>query len=114
AAGLDPVKLNAVLASAESLDDADRLAALTLDTPLAVRFIEMMPTAANHHPGAGAVPTCDDVRARLEERYGALQPAALGPRTGPASAFRIPGALGTVGFITPLSHTLFAAHNRTR
>jgi cyclic pyranopterin phosphate synthase len=119
AAGLDPVKLNAVLTGEESLEDADRLVALTRDRPLAVRFIEMMPTAANQRPGAagaGRVPTCDDVRERIEARYGALTPAAIDPelRTGPAKAFRLPGATGTLGFITPLSHTFCAECNRLR
>jgi cyclic pyranopterin phosphate synthase len=118
AAGLHPVKLNAVLLDRESLDDALRLAELTLDRPLAVRFIEMMPTAANHHPGAAAVPTCDELALRLAARFGTLasaeptDPAA--PRTGPARAFRLPGAAGTLGFITPLSHTFCADCNRLR
>ena len=47
-AGLHPVKLNAVLLQ-ENLADVERLTALTLDRPLAVRFIEMMPTASNQH-----------------------------------------------------------------
>jgi cyclic pyranopterin phosphate synthase len=113
-AGLDPVKLNAVLIGEESLADADRLVALTLTQPLAVRFIEMMPTASNHHPGAGRVPTCDEVRRRVEARYGELEPADPEFRTGPAKSFRIPGAAGTVGFITPLSHTFCAECNRLR
>ncbi|HZF10433.1 MAG TPA: GTP 3',8-cyclase MoaA [Thermoanaerobaculia bacterium] len=114
AAGLDPVKLNAVLVSEESLDDADRLVDLTLDRPLAARFIEMMPTATNRHPGAGRVPSCDEVRQRIEARFGPLEPADPAYRTGPAKAFRVPGAAGTVGFITPLSHTFCAECNRLR
>jgi cyclic pyranopterin phosphate synthase len=121
-AGLDPVKLNAVLTGEESLADADRLVALTLDRPLAVRFIEMMPTAANQRsqPAAGTfgtagqVPTCDDVKQRVEARHGALEAADFEFRTGPAKSFRIPGAVGTVGFITPLSHTFCAECNRLR
>ena len=116
-AGLDPVKLNAVLTGEESLEDADRLVALTLDQPLAVRFIEMMPTASNQRSqpaSAGRVPTCDDVRERVEARYGALAAADFAYRTGPARSFRIPGAAGTVGFITPLSHTFCAECNRLR
>jgi cyclic pyranopterin phosphate synthase len=114
AAGLDPVKLNAVLMGEESLADADRLVDLTLDRPLAARFIEMMPTAANRHPGTERVPTCDEVRQRIEARFGPLEPADPTFRTGPAKAFRIPGAAGTVGFITPLSHTFCAECNRLR
>jgi cyclic pyranopterin phosphate synthase len=114
-AGLDPVKLNAVLISEESLADADRLVALTLDRPLAVRFIEMMPTGVNRHPGIAEVPTCDRLRERIEARFGPLEPAAATrPRTGPARDFRLPGARGTIGFITPLSHTFCADCNRLR
>jgi cyclic pyranopterin phosphate synthase len=115
AAGLHPVKLNAVLLDRQSLDDAVRLAELTLERPLAVRFIEMMPTAANRHPGTEAVPTCDELAERLAARFG--PPVPTGPaavRTGPAKSFRLPGAAGTIGFITPLSHTFCADCNRLR
>jgi cyclic pyranopterin phosphate synthase len=113
AAGLDPVKLNAVLLQGNQ-EDVERLAALTLDQPLHVRFIEMMPTASNHHLQPGEFVSADDARARLEERFGPLTATELGPRTGPAKAFRFRGAVGTVGFITPLSHTFCADCNRLR
>ena len=114
AAGLDPVKLNAVLLADGGLDDAERLAALTLDQPLHVRFIEMMPTEVNHHLQPGGFLSADTARARIEERFGRLVPTEIGSRTGPAKAFRFPGSLGTVGFITPLSHTFCAECNRLR
>jgi cyclic pyranopterin phosphate synthase len=116
AAGLDPVKLNAVLLQ-DNLADAERLVALTLDRPLAVRFIEMMPTASNQHLQPDEYVSAGQARQRIEERFGALEPVGegeLGPRTGPARAYRIPGAVGTVGFITPLSHTFCADCNRLR
>ena len=115
AAGLHPVKLNAVLLAQENLDDVDRLVALTLDRPLSIRFIEMMPTASNRHLQPAEYVSCDAIRARIEERFGALEPAGmLAARTGPAKAFRLPGAAGEVGFITPLSHTFCADCNRLR
>jgi cyclic pyranopterin phosphate synthase len=114
AAGLAPVKLNAVLATEESLAEVERLVALTVDRPLAVRFIEMMPTAANHHPGVSRVPTCDEARAIIEARFGPLEPVSWAARTGPAQAFKIAGSRGSVGFITPLSHTFCADCNRLR
>ncbi len=113
AAGLHPVKLNSVLL-ADGLEDFDRLAALTLDRPLAVRFIELMATASNKHL-EGQFLSADVVRDRLEARFGKLTPAEDGrPRTGPAKAFGFPGAVGTVGFITPMSHTFCADCNRLR
>ncbi|HEY0515394.1 MAG TPA: GTP 3',8-cyclase MoaA [Thermoanaerobaculia bacterium] len=113
AAGLDPVKLNAVLLQSNR-QDVERLAALTLDRPLHARFIEVMPTGANRHHQPGEFVSADATRARLEERFGPLTPAEVGPRTGPAKAFRFAGATGTVGFITPLSHTFCADCNRLR
>jgi cyclic pyranopterin phosphate synthase len=74
-----------------------------------------MPTASNQHLQPAEYVSCDAIRARIEERFGALEPAGLlAARTGPAKAFRLPGALGEVGFITPLSHTFCAECNRLR
>ncbi|MEP7012930.1 MAG: GTP 3',8-cyclase MoaA [Acidobacteriota bacterium] len=113
-AGLAPVKLNTVLLADGKLEEIERLAELTIDRPLSVRFIEMMPTPANRALVVGHL-TCDTVRARLEQRWGPLQEVANDqPRTGPAQAFRFAGAKGEVGFITPLSHTFCADCNRLR
>src|SRR6185312_15315381 len=70
AAGLEPVKLNAVLLADGGEEDAERLAALTLHRPLHVRFIELMGTASNQHLQPERYLSCDDVRARLEDRFG--------------------------------------------
>lgn len=113
-AGFDPVKLNSVLMSDHEPEDIDHLVDLTLDRPLAVRFIEMMPTASNEHLQAGAFRSCDWVRERVERRFGVLESAEPAVRTGPAKSFRIPGARGTIGFITPLSHTFCHDCNRLR
>jgi cyclic pyranopterin phosphate synthase len=115
--GLNPVKLNAVLLAQENLDDVHSLAALTLDRPLHVRFIERMPTGVNHDRQKEEFLSADEAIASLEAKFGELQaldPEALGPRTGPARAYRFEGAKGTLGFITPLSHTFCADCNRLR
>jgi len=117
AAGFSPVKLNAVLLSRQNLEDVDRLVELTLDRPLSVRFIEMMPTASNHHLQPDEYVSSDVVKQRIEARFGKLHPLdphQAGPRTGPAAAYRLAGAQGAVGFITPLSHTFCADCNRLR
>jgi molybdenum cofactor biosynthesis enzyme MoaA len=85
-----------------------------VDRPLAVRFIELMATASNKHL-EGQFLSADVVRERLETRFGKLTPVEDGrPRTGPAKAFGFPGAVGTIGFITPMSHTFCADCNRLR
>jgi cyclic pyranopterin phosphate synthase len=115
AAGFSPVKLNAVLLSRQNLEDVDRLVELTLQRPLSVRFIEMMPTASNRHLQPGEYVSAEVVKQRIEQRFGELVPEQpAGPRTGPAAAYRLAGAKGLVGFITPLSHTFCADCNRLR
>jgi cyclic pyranopterin phosphate synthase len=112
-AGLQPVKLNSVLL-AGGAEDYARLAALTLERPLSVRFIELMATASNRHL-EGQFLSADDVRQSLESRFGPLEPFEDGePRTGPAKSYRFAGAVGSVGFITPMSHTFCADCNRLR
>ena len=56
----------------------------------------------------------DEVLARVAT-LGALQPDA-GPAAGngPAVYYRLPGALGTIGVITPMSHTYCGSCNRVR
>lgn len=120
AAGLQPVKLNAVLLAAQGDQpgtEVEGLAALTLDQPFSVRFIERMPTGVNHGHQAEEFLSAGEAQTRIEARFGPLEPIAAGslaPRTGPATAFRLAGALGTIGFITPLSHTFCADCNRLR
>jgi GTP 3',8-cyclase len=120
AVGMAPVKLNTVLMSRQNLADVDRLVALTLERPLSVRFIEMMPTASNQHLQAAEYVSSDEVRQLIERRFGPLLPVGAEgaatdlPRTGPATRFRLAGARGEVGFITPLSHTFCAECNRLR
>ena len=46
---------------------------------------------------------------------GALEPAAGPARgNGPARYYRVPGAAGTIGVITPMSHTYCDTCNRVR
>jgi cyclic pyranopterin phosphate synthase len=117
AAGLQPVKLNAVLLAKGNLTDLEDLAALTLDRPFHGRYIERLPTGVNQGQQADEFISADEAKERLEHRFGALEPVAEGeraPRTGPATAFRFQNAPGTIGFITPLSHTFCADCNRLR
>ncbi|MGI6535861.1 MAG: GTP 3',8-cyclase MoaA [Eggerthellaceae bacterium] len=124
-AGFDPVKINCV--AVKSLDqDFGAFAKMTMNRPLHVRFIEYMPIGDVGCGGTGW--TADDIipssvlHARIDEQLvadglGALIPAddAHRPATwGPADSWRIPGAQGTVGFITPMSNHFCGDCNRIR
>lgn len=126
AAGLGPVKVNTVVMRGVNDDEVETLAALSLERPWHVRFIELMPVgelaellaADGRAPEAMVVPS-DELLVRLA-RYGEhigrpLSPAA-GPErgNGPAVYRRFSGAAGTVGVITPMTHTYCGACNRVR
>ena len=134
--GFDPVKLNVVVVRSLA-QDVFGFARLTLDRPLHVRFIEYMPLGdaeegAGCHSDVAAVDTAgwsredsvpsDEVLARIAEAgttagLGELAPVerdAAPGGWGPASYYRFPGAPGTVGVISPLSHHFCAECNRLR
>ena len=113
AAGLTPIKLNTVVVKDQNEHDVVPMAELTLDRPWQVRFLEIMPLE-----GVGAVHdeglvTSEQTQARLEERFGPLEPVEA-DAADPARLFRIKGAAGTIGFISPISEPFCAACNRIR
>lgn len=110
---LHPVKLNSVIIAGVNEDEIEDLAALTLDRPLHLRYIELMPMKGRGEKIGEAV-TSGEIRRRLEEKYGPLIPAGPPRGQGPAKYFRIAGACGTVGFIDPISHHFCPSCNRLR
>ncbi len=125
-AGLAPVKVNVVLMRGVNDDEVEALAALALDRPWHVRFIELMPVgelaetlAAGGADAAALVVPSDEVLARVA-RVGAAagRPTATadGPArgNGPARYVRFAGGAGSVGVITPMTHTYCGACNRLR
>jgi cyclic pyranopterin phosphate synthase len=114
AAGLDPVKVNMVVIRGVNDDEVVDIARLTLDRPVHVRFIELMPVGEMAHLTDGHVVPSAEVLARVGT-LGTLA-AAEGPArgNGPAVYHRIAGAAGTVGVITPMTHTYCGNCNRVR
>jgi len=114
ALGADRVKINAVLMRGVNDGELEAFARLTLDLPVSVRFIELMPLA---HCGEiyddRFLPAGEVLRAL--GRLGALEPVAREYNDGPALLYRLPGARGTVGVISPVSESEFCARcNRVR
>jgi cyclic pyranopterin phosphate synthase len=114
-AGFEPVKVNVVVLRGVNDDEVAALAALTLRRAVHVRFIELMPVGDSHGAGPEHFVAASEVAERIERELGTLLPA-IGPSrgNGPARYHAIAGALGTVGFITPMSHTYCASCNRVR
>jgi cyclic pyranopterin phosphate synthase len=111
--GLEPIKINVVLIRGKNDDEIADFAEATRDRPWHVRFIEIMPTASNLQLSANDFFSCQEALERLRE-LGDLEPVAGPSGNGPAAYFRYPGARGTVGVITPLSHNFCEGCNRLR
>jgi cyclic pyranopterin phosphate synthase len=114
AAGLAPIKVNVVVIRGINDDEIEDFAALTRERPWHVRFIELMPVGELRALTWDHVVPSDEVLARARA-LGALAPDPGPARgNGPAAYWRFPGAPGSIGVITPMTHTYCAACNRVR
>jgi GTP 3',8-cyclase len=114
AAGLAPIKLNMVVMRGINDDEIVDFARLTLEREWHVRFIELMPVGGLRDLTFEHVVPSSEVLERMSV-LGHLDPAQ-GPAkgNGPAAYYQIAGAAGTVGVITPMTHTYCASCNRVR
>ncbi|MES2521138.1 MAG: GTP 3',8-cyclase MoaA [Gemmatimonadota bacterium] len=113
-AGLGPIKINVVVMRGINDDEVEDFAALTLKHPWHVRFIELMPVGELRELTWDHVVPSDEVLARIR-RMGTLVSDAGPPRgNGPAAYWRLEGAAGSIGVITPMTHTYCDTCNRVR
>jgi cyclic pyranopterin phosphate synthase len=107
-----PIKINVV--AMRGINDHEFLdfAALTVNKPYSIRFIEYMPTQ-NDASWESRVISGEEILALLEDKY-TLQPVVKGEMAGPSRDYKIPGALGSVGIITPVSGHFCQDCNRIR
>jgi GTP 3',8-cyclase len=113
-AGLTPVKLNAVVVRGFNDEDVADLASLTVDHPWQLRFIEMMPFGDVATFAKEQIVTDEEVRQGIEARYGPLELLDDGKLDGEARVYRIPGAIGTIGLISSVTHPFCASCTRAR
>ncbi len=117
-AQLAPLKLNTVIVRGLNSDELPALARLTMENDWHVRFIEVMPIGNAQDWGEG-FPAPAERYVSVQEMRAQLSTLNLQPETspisnGPARTFRIPGGLGTVGFISPLGEHFCQDCNRLR
>jgi len=113
-AGLSPVKINVVVMRGVNDDEIADFARLTLDHPWHVRFIELMPVGAmSGVTWEHVVPSSEVLdRAAAAGSFEASEGPVRG--NGPAKYYRVRGAPGSIGLITPMTHTYCASCNRVR
>ena len=116
AAGLTPVKLNCTVTRGYNDREVVGLARLTLEQPWHVRFIELMPLGNGQRRRSALsryVPTAE-TRDRIEAELGRLAPILPSDPCAAAREYRLPGASGVVGFISPVSQPYCRTCTRLR
>jgi GTP 3',8-cyclase len=116
AAGLTPIKLNAVVTAGYNESEVVDLARLTLERDWHVRFIELMPL------GGGECATLSvkryvsniETRRRIEAALGPLNELPTENLADESRNYRLSGARGVVGFISPVSEPYCGTCNRMR
>ena len=107
AAGFSHLKLDTVLIGGFNDDEIGDFLELTRKHPWEVRFIELMPMG----PCAAWDKSCFLSAETVLQRYSALQQI---DSQGVARRYRLPGAVGTVGLISPVSHDFCGQCSRIR
>jgi len=114
AAGLTPLKINAVVARGFNEDDVVGLARLTLTHPWQVRFIEMMPFGDVASFAQSATVSQTEIMQRIENELGPLHPIDEARLDGEARLYRLEGAQAAVGFISTVTNPFCASCSRVR
>jgi GTP 3',8-cyclase len=110
--GFDPLKLNVVVIPGVNDHEVLDLAALSLDRQWHIRFIEFMPIGNAGLFGEKGWIDSAQLRQQIRERWGLEEGRVTG--NGPADVFQIPGAKGTLGFISQMSECFCDRCNRMR
>lgn len=106
--GMVPIKLNVVLMKNINDDELEDFLRLTIDSPLQVRFIELMPIGE----GEKYYDKCSMKLEEVLERFPQLIPIKDDSKV--ASVYKLPKAKGSVGLISPVSCKFCSECNRIR
>jgi GTP 3',8-cyclase len=110
--GFNPLKLNVVVIPGVNEHEVLNLAALSIDRDWHIRFIEFMPIGnAGLFQHKGWIDS-ETLRQQIRDRWGLTEAQVRG--NGPADVFKIPGAKGTLGFISQMSECFCDRCNRMR
>lgn len=109
------VKINAViLRGYNDTGDVIELARLSLGHPWQVRFIEVMPAGSMAEMQKSHLVSAAALRRRIRRDLGPLRRENGGALDGEARVYRLEGARGSLGFISPVTRPFCADCNRVR
>jgi cyclic pyranopterin phosphate synthase len=113
AAGLGPIKLNAVLMRGTNDDQAAELLRWSIDHGYELRFIEQMPLDAQHDWNRESMVTADEIYDRLVAEFD-LTPHGAPRGSAPAELFDVDGGPATVGIIASVTRPFCGDCDRVR
>src|SRR3569832_705769 len=113
-AGLDPIKINAVIVRGHNEDEVADFAAFAREHDVKMRFIEFMPLDSGHEWAREDVVSGREIRERINERFPLVHvDVARGSET--SSRYRFAdGAPGEIGIIAPVTEAFCGACSRIR
>jgi cyclic pyranopterin phosphate synthase len=113
-AGIGPIKVNVVVMRGINDDEIADFAALTREHPWHVRFIELMPVGELRELTWDHVVPTTEVLDRIRSLGPIVPDEGPARGNGPAVYYRLEGGRGTIGVITPMTHTYCERCNRVR
>ncbi|MDK2905922.1 MAG: 3,8-cyclase [Eubacteriaceae bacterium] len=110
AVGMSPIKINTVLINGFNDDEIKKFVNFTIENPVDVRFIELMPLGESSNYAQNKYISNAEVLKAVPELLAVLEPE----KTGPAEYYQLSGAKGRVGLINPISKHFCSECNRIR
>src|SRR5216117_1622860 len=113
-AGLEPIKINAVIVRGHNEDEVADFAAFAREHDVKMRFIEFMPLDSGHDWSREDVVSGREIRARIEERF-PLEPIDIHRGSETATRYRFADdAPAEIGIIAPVTEPFCGACSRIR
>ena len=113
-AGLEPIKINAVIVRGHNEDEVGDFAAFAREHDVKMRFIEFMPLDSGHEWSRADVFSGREIRERINERF-PLVHVEIERGSETSSRYRFAdGAPGEIGIIAPVTEPFCGACSRIR
>jgi len=113
-AGLEPIKINAVIVRGHNEDEVADFAAFAREHDVKMRFIEFMPLDSGHEWSRADVFSGREIREAINEQF-PLVPIDVARGSETSSRYRFAdGAPGEIGIIAPVSEPFCGACSRIR
>ncbi|KAH9495515.1 Molybdenum cofactor synthesis protein 1 [Bulinus truncatus] len=110
--GYNPLKINCVVMRGLNDDEICDFVSFTEKKPVDIRFIEYMPFGGNKW-STGKFVSFKEMLEKIQDKWPALYKLSDRPNDT-SKAYKVPGFLGQIGFITSMSNQFCGSCNRLR